>query len=318
LKSAMDSKFIAEIAACVAVWYSTSAVANTSSRKLLTSAPLPIVLTLCQFITATAIGYVTLHVAKVKPYKPLPSKAEPSFKWLTVVYTTGFLFVNAGYVVVNVSLAETLRSAEPLVTVALALLFLKSEPVSRLEMFSMLPIVLGGVLSSLSDSSFSGLGLLFVCISNLSFSLRSMFTKKLRENYDGDAFNVFYHVSLSGTKALFVLLCVNEVVGNALGWDSYTVAGNWDAASVNLIQLALLNGVTYAAYNQASFYMLSRVRMVTHGVANACRRLVTILFSVYIFGNKISPQNMLGIALAVAGVITYAKAKDLAQKRILG
>jgi len=329
--SGFNASFALELLACVGLWYSSSAIANTSSRKLLTQTPLPVVLTLSQFCCASTLGFVSLRVLKLKPLKPLPPAAEVVFKRLTVVYTIGFLFVNAGYVMVNVSLAETLRSAEPLVTVLLALTFLKeSEPVSRLELLSMAPIVVGGALSSFGDSSFSLLGLFFVCVSNLSFSLRSMYTKQLRQVYDGDPFNVFYNVSTRGAVYLTALLCAVEGAGIVLDWleviasgqevetltttrrNAHLISGNQESLlNGEMLALAMLNGVTYVIYNQTSFYVLSRVRMVTHGVLNAFRRVVTIIFSVWYFGNEINTINGFGITLAVGGVILYGKAKDI-------
>ncbi|CAK9014516.1 Phosphoenolpyruvate/phosphate translocator 2, partial [Durusdinium trenchii] len=288
---------------------------------VLTEAPLPVVLTLVQFATAAAFGWVMLRLMGWREYVPLPERARPPFLRLTAVYTMGFLFVNCGYVVVNVSLAETLRSAEPLVTVMLAIFVLKTEPVSRLELLALGPIVLGGALSSLGDSSFSLLGLLFVTISNLSFSLRSMYTKQLRQVYNGDAFNVFFHVSTLGLVYLAALLAMLEMVPFACslsgGWCApplrFFFLGNPELLlNAQVVQYFAINGLTYTLYNQTSFYVLSKVRMVTHGVANAFRRVVTILCSVWYFGNPINGTNAFGIFLAILGVVCYAKAKDLA------
>uniref|UniRef100_A0A7S2RAY4 Sugar phosphate transporter domain-containing protein n=1 Tax=Mucochytrium quahogii TaxID=96639 RepID=A0A7S2RAY4_9STRA len=315
----MDLAFAVEIGPLIVLWYVSSAIANTTSRKLLTQTPLPVLLTLLQFVAATIVGFLILHVFKFRSYAPVPKAARKPMAKLIFVYSMGFLFVNAGYVLVNVSLAETLRATEPLITVILAVIFLKSEPVSRMEMLCMAPIVLGGALSSFGDSSFSALGFAFVCVSNLSFSLRSMYTKKLREVYTGDAFNVFFHVSLVGTIAFFALLLFVELVGMGLfksGYPGYNPQYFMKdmyifATNVNeMLLCAGINGLAYATYNQTSFYILSRVRMVSHGVANAFRRVVTILFSVWYFGNHINTINGFGIALAIIGVVLYAKAKD--------
>lgn len=196
---------------------------------------------------------------------------------------------------------------------------------------------IGGALSSLGDSSFSMLGFLFVCLSNLSFSLRSMYTKQLKLVYDGDAFNVFYHVSALGATYLVAVVVVLEYAGTVLGPRPGPGAEGDDSSSssstssapgflvmahleglmtVDTMYCAMLNGVTYVLYNQTSFYVLSRTRMVTHGVANAFRRVITILASVWYFGNPINGINAFGIALAVSGVVLYAKAKDSAANAI--
>ncbi len=65
----------------------------------------------------------------------------------------------------------------------------------------------------------------------------------------------------------------------------------------------------YFLYNQMSFYVLTNVEMVTHAVGNSFRRVVTICFSVFYFGNEIKPMNALGIFLAISGVAFYSYAK---------
>jgi len=237
------------------------------------------------------------------------SKERTVLLRLAGVYTAGFIFVNAGYVIVNVSLAETLRSAEPLVSVLLALLFLKHEKVSTLMLVSMIPIVVGGGLSSFGDSTFSPLGLLFVTVSNVSFSMRSLLTKHLHSDYKGDALNVFYHVSRVGLIYLLFLNASRDALGILVDekWQVTYYLGSFDS---NAARVFLVNGFCYFLYNQMSFFVLSKVEMVTHAVANAFRRVVTIVFSVWYFGNEINTVNACGIVLAISGVLLYSKAKS--------
>lgn len=308
----MKQIFLFEMLFCGFIWYGASAIANTTSRRVLTITPLPILITLTQFMSAVLFGFLILKVLKIKQHQPVGKEGKQVLNYLSIVYTTGFLFVNAGYVMVNVSLAETLRSTEPLVTVILALIFVKTESITTVELISMFPIVIGGALSSYGDSSFSLIGLFFVCISNMSFSLRSMFTKHLRQVYNGDAFNVFYHISVLGTGYLIGLIFFAELYCIFFDAEShFSIAYNFDKLFVvEMLQFLMINGLTYVIYNQTSFYVLSRVSMVTHGVANAFRRVVTILCSVWYFGNHINNVNAFGIALAIFGVILYSKAKS--------
>jgi uncharacterized membrane protein len=82
------------------------------------------------------------------------------------------------------------------------------------------------------------------------------------------------------------------------------------------LKIVLINGVTYAAYNQMSFLVLSLVTMVTHAVGNSLRRVVTILASIWVFGNAITTQNAVGIFLAVGGVIAYSISKYMDESKV--
>jgi len=231
----------------------------------------------------------------------------------------GFVFVNSGFLAVNVSLAETLRSAEPLFSVFFAKVMLKDEPISTLTMITLVPIVLGGVLSSGGDRSFTLVGFCFVCLSNVCFALRSVLTKQLKPLYPADAIQVFFEISKQGLfglmllavfHELFVFMMADESVYRFGLLASFFYSSEGYASSARLIHLILLNGVTYAAYNQMSFLVLSMVSVVTHAVGNSFRRMVTIVASVYIFGNPITAQNAAGILLAIGGVVAYSVSKS--------
>lgn len=322
----LDAVAYAEIALYVVSWYVSSAVCNTSARRVLTAAPHPLWLCVTQFLTA----YVCLRAyfawrpdARVR----LPAEAMSELRRLAAAYTVGFVFVNAGYLAVNVSLAETLRSAEPLFSVAFAKLWLRDEFVSTTTTMSLVPIVLGGALSSGGDASFNAYGFVFVCISNTAFALRSVFTKHLKKLYAGDAINVFYEITAMGLVWLLVAAFAWEAVlvsratpppptlaDAPLSPSSHsfvqTVLAQPRADAVAFAYLVGINGLTYFLYNQMSFLVLSRVSVVTHAVGNSFRRVVTILASVWVFRNHVSSQNAAGIVLAVLGVVGYSLSKS--------
>lgn len=291
--------------------YVASAFANTSSRKLLTIFPSPILLTFTQFMTASLLLTMFKGSSSSKLSTPslksiVLSHSRPSNRLeklllkLSVVYSIGFIFVNAGYVYVNVSLAETLRAAEPLVSVGLVKLFLPSEKTNYLMMFSMVPIFFGGLLSSLSDTSFSLIGLVFVTISNISFSTRSLLTKQIKNISDIDAFSLFLTISKVGSLFLGVLLCLELFLGEL---NSFEV-------TLEELKVLAVNNFFYFLYNQMSFYVLSNVSMVSHAVANALRRIVTIMFSVWYFRNEITQTNGIGICCAIVGLLLYSYSKS--------
>lgn len=75
------------------------------------------------------------------------------------------------------------------------------------------------------------------------------------------------------------------------------------------VQALALNGAAYTAYNLASFCVLSRVSTTTHSVLNVFRRVVVIAVTAVYFEAHLSPTNMAGVAVAVAGVVGFAFSK---------
>ena len=87
-------------------------------------------------------------------------------------------------------------------------------------------------------------------------------------------------------------------------WPWGGVGGGGDLHT--LVPMILLNGASYFTYNVVSFVVLDRVHVVTHAVANAVRRVVTIFASVLYFRNVVTSTNALGVMLAVVGVMLYS------------
>jgi drug/metabolite transporter (DMT)-like permease len=98
--------------------------------------------------------------ATARQYKPLPTELQNwGFYRLVLVYTLGFCLTNGAFGAVNASLVDTVKAGEPIATVILTLLFLPGEKVTLPIFLSLLPIVAGVGVSSMSDASFQLLGL---------------------------------------------------------------------------------------------------------------------------------------------------------------
>ncbi|XP_061355401.1 triose phosphate/phosphate translocator, chloroplastic-like isoform X1 [Gastrolobium bilobum] len=76
-------------------------------------------------------------------------------------------------------------------------------------------------------------------------------------------------------------------------------------------------GMFYHLYNQVATNTLERVAPLTHAVGNVLKRVFVIVFSILVFGNKISTQTGIGTAIAIAGVAIYSliKARMEEEKR---
>ena len=164
------------------------------------------------------------------------------------------------------------------------------------------------------------LGVVFSGAANCLFSLRSVWTKHLQhrgthslpeqdtqqEQVPVDGWCLFLCVSSIGAvlTAAIQLGCV-VLLGSATAWPvttashisaaSHTATSAGNATEGLPVTMLAVNGVAYFLYNQMSFVVLSRVHILTHAVANGCRRLFTIIAAVLYFAHQPSLVNWIGM-----------------------
>ena len=302
----------------ILVWYVSGAFTNSSSKQALSQAvkeghtglgggPAFLSLTLMQHLSASLCGTFALRVLKLRQHKPLPESAQTwGFYRLICVYTLGFCMTNGSFGKVNSSFVDTVKAGEPIATVILTILLIPTERVTAGIFLSLLPIVCGVGLSSLSEASFNLLGFGMAMSSNLCFSARSICAKLLRSSLgrEMDNANLFVYVNLYGALALFPV---------ALYFDG-PVLLDVLSASGGARKLFLLNGVCYYLNNQMNFLVLEKVDAVTHGLINCGRRVANIGFAIVWFRIPVTLFNGIGMSLALFGAYCYMRAKQALSK----
>jgi len=293
---------------CIAVWYITGAFTNSSSKQTLQHFDRNFLsLTLMQHATAAVCGTFAIRVLKLRQFKPLPAELQNwGFYRLVCVYTMGFCMTNGAFGAVNASLVDTVKAGEPIATVVLTLLFLPGEKVTMPIFLSLLPIVAGVAVSSMSDASFQMLGLAMAMGSNLCFSARSICAKLLRSSLGKqmDNANLFVHVNAYGVMVLLPVVLLME--GPAL----YQQLVDGGLAR----RLLILNGIVYWLNNQMNFLVLEKVDAVTHGLINCGRRVANIAFAIVWFRVPVTIFNGIGMSLALFGTFSYMRAKQQISK----
>lgn len=230
---------------------------------------------------------------------------------ISISYTCGFLFTNMAFSVVTTSFAETVKSSEPITSVILAYLVLW-EVESLPTYMCLLPICIGVSVSCLHDDSFNTFGFACAFVSNFCFSMRAVYAKRLMQKTKGaiDEVTLFGWVSLIGLCLLVPIAAYME--GKAV-YEKFWVT--WDSSYVgtrtSLLWILLGNGMAYSCYNIMSFLVLTRTSMVTHAVLNCVRRVFVIIFTSIFFDLHVTATNLVGVGMAVAGVIAFAYFKSV-------
>eukprot|EP00658_Telonema_sp_P-2_P048248 TRINITY_DN3670_c0_g1_i2.p1 TRINITY_DN3670_c0_g1~~TRINITY_DN3670_c0_g1_i2.p1 ORF type:complete len:329 (-),score=54.71 TRINITY_DN3670_c0_g1_i2:414-1400(-) len=286
----------------VVVWYVCAVGAVTSSKEVLRATQLPCFLCFTQNLTgcicclARSYGEATVPMSAV--YRPLVLKTG-------LAYALGFLLTNASIAAMRASVAETVKSIEPVSSVLLAGMCLQEGFPRPRELVGVLLAVLGVITASNSDSSANLPGISYALLSTMCFSLRGMWSREIQEAEGEDA------SPAPSSAALFYRVCqISACAGLAC---SLFLDGLTEVLSVlgraGVFPVLLLNGILYYLYNQASFMVLQQVPLVTHALLNVLRRLLIIVFTAVWFGDALGYTRVFGVTVAFCGFGLFVGAK---------
>jgi solute carrier family 35 protein E1 len=90
-----------------------------------------------------------------------------------------------------------------------------------------------------------------------------------------------------------------EVIWNAEGFIEW-----------NVLFMIASSGFLNFSQNVVAFSMLSTVSSLSYSVANSMKRIVVIGVSLVMLHNPVTPMNVIGMSMAVAGVLVYNKVKS--------
>ncbi|KAI6671292.1 hypothetical protein NL676_006177 [Syzygium grande] len=173
------------------VWYLSNIYFNIYSKQVLKVYPFPATVTAFLFGCGTVI-ILLMWASRLHPFPKLTRSQLAAILPLAVAHTMGNLLTNISLGRVAVSFTHTIKAMEPFFTVVLASLFLGERP-SFWVVSSLVPIVGGVALTSLTEASFNWIGFGSAMASNLTNQLRNVFSKKFMVNKEEalDNINLF-------------------------------------------------------------------------------------------------------------------------------
>ncbi|KAL2465363.1 Phosphoenolpyruvate/phosphate translocator 1 [Abeliophyllum distichum] len=271
--------------------------------------PYPVTVTLVQFAVGTVLVMImwTFNLYK----RPKISGAQlAAILPLALVHTLGNLFTNMSLGKVAVSFTHTIKAMEPFFSVVLSAMFLGEFP-SIWVVSSLLPIVGGVGLASMTEASFNWAGFWSAMASNLTNQSRNVLSKKfmVKKEESLDNITLFSIITIMS----FILLAPAAIFMEGVKFTPTYL----QSTGLNIRQLytrSLLAALCFHAYQQVSYMILQRVSPVTHSVGNCVKRVVVIVTSVLFFRTTVTSINALGTGIALAGVFLYSRVKSIKPK----
>ncbi|XP_024973035.1 triose phosphate/phosphate translocator, non-green plastid, chloroplastic-like [Cynara cardunculus var. scolymus] len=293
------------------IWYLFNIYFNIYNKQVLEVFPNPVTLTAVQLAVGTAMIFFSWALNLHK--WPNISRAQlVAILPLAVMHTLGNFSTNMSLGKVSVSFTHTIKAMEPFFTVVLSTIFLGEIP-TLWVVSSLVPIVGGVVLASLTEVSFNWAGFLSAMASNLSNQSRNVLSKKLMVKKEESLDNITLF-SIITIMSFFIFTPVALLVGEVKFTPAYL-----QSAGLNLKQVyvrTLLASICFHTYQQVAYMILQRVSPVTHSVGNCVKRVVVIVSSIFFFRTPVSLINAIGTAVALAGVFLYSQVKRIKPKTV--
>ncbi|XP_010923226.1 phosphoenolpyruvate/phosphate translocator 1, chloroplastic [Elaeis guineensis] len=298
-----------QLGALFGLWYLFNIYFNIYNKQVLKVFTFPITITTCQFAIGTVL-VLFMWLTNLYKRPKISASQLVAILPLAMVHTLGNLFTNMSLGKVAVSFTHTIKAMEPFFSVLLSSLFLGELPTVWV-LLSLVPIVGGVALASMTEASFNWAGFWSAMASNLTFQSRNVLSKKLmvKKEESLDNINLFSIITI---MSFCLLAPVTLFVEGVKFTPSYV-----QSAGLNLKQIylrSLIAGLCFHAYQQVSYMILARVSPVTHSVGNCVKRVVVIVTSVLFFRTPVSFINSLGTGVALAGVFLYSRVKRIKPK----
>jgi len=300
------SQWIVIVGLCI-IWYLISSVNNVVGKTVLNQFPYPVTLTMVQLLSI-AIYSTPILKYYIKGHVEVPASI---FKKIVLPLAVGkFLSSVSAHISiwkVPVSYSHTVKATMPLFTVIFCRLIFK-EKQSTTVYTSLVPIIGGVILASLTEIHFDMIGLVAALISTAGFSLQNIFSKKVLKRTGIHQFQLLAtlgRISLCMFLPVWLIVdCRRLIATHPEMHDPFTV-----------LLLLLLDGFLSFCQNIIAFSILQIVTPLTYAVANSTKRIAVIGVSILLLRNPVSKLNVVGILLAVFGVFLYNRAKYIEGKK---
>ncbi|KAK9713885.1 hypothetical protein RND81_06G057200 [Saponaria officinalis] len=271
----------------------------------------PLTVSSIHFICSSIGAFVAIKILKIKPLIAV----EPEDRWkrifpMSFVFCINIVLGNVSLRYIPVSFMQTIKSFTPATTVILQWLVWRKQFDWRIWA-SLVPIVGGILLTSITELSFNMFGFLAALFGCLATSTKTILAESLLHGYKFDSINTVFYMAPFATVILAVPALVLEGPGVIVWLSTYP-------SVFHSLIIIFGSGVLAFCLNFSIFYVIHSTTAVTFNVAGNLKVAVAVLVSWLIFKNPISSLNALGCGITLIGCTFYGYVRHLLSQQPAG
>ncbi|KAL1500331.1 hypothetical protein AB1Y20_012995 [Prymnesium parvum] len=207
-----------------------------------------------------------------------------------------FYFGNRAYLYITVSFVQMLKTATPVVTMAVMVLFRLER--ARLHLvIALLLLVAGTALSSFGELAFSWTGVLVMLLSEVADALRLVLTQLLLSSSAWHPIEALMY--LAPSCALCLLTGVFLVEWEAMQREHAL------AKVARRPALYLLTAVLGFVCNAAQTIVIKKLSSLSLKVIGVTANSLLVVCSTFLFGDRLSAVQVVGYAISFVGFVLY-------------
>ena len=299
-----DIRDFARLVFLCVCWYTVSSANGVLGKWILSEFPHPMTLTLVQLVAINIFSRPMLLFLKIRPLGGMSRRYY--WKWIVPLAVAKFASnVSAHFSIwkVPVSYAHTVKASMPLFTVFISRVFL-GETYSGRTYLSLVPIVAGVAIATITEVSFDVVGLASALAATAILAGMAICTKKVNDE--------------TGVHTLRLLLVLAQLslfmflpVWFYFDFSAVIVHPAWtnENSTVSIVFLLFCDGVCHWLQNLVAFTVMSKVSKLSYAVASATKRVCIITVSLLLLQNHVTFMNVVGMVTAIIGVFLYNKVK---------